>query len=64
MVANQGLAVIPSKLVSYFHSLNNLKWRDNFLCFAQFYSNDFPKIGVVEGDMDAWESFCLDSVKT
>ena len=61
MISYQGLAVIPSKLISSFYSLNNLKWRESFLCFVNFYRDDFPKIGVIEGEMDAWERFCLET---
>jgi hypothetical protein len=56
IVAYQGLALIPSNLVSSFYSCKN-DWKKGFMCFVNLYLEDFPNFEVLEGEIDAWESF-------
>ena len=57
MISYQGISIVPSKLISSFYSNNNINWRESFRCFVNFYEDDFPKLQVLKGELDAWERF-------
>ena len=59
MVAYQGLAIVPSILVSSFHNPSRHQWKKDFKAFENFYSDDFPSYEVLDGEIDAWERFWL-----
>ena len=52
MPSYEGLAIVPSKIISSFYFSNN-NWRDSFKQFVQIYQDDFPKIHVIDGELDA-----------
>ena len=59
MVSYEGLAVVPSKVLSSYYSLNKFNWREKFRTFVNFYHDDLPKLHVLEGELDMWERFWL-----
>ena len=59
LIAYQGLAIIPSNLVSLHYK--NADWKESFQSFLSFYHDDFPNLKVIEGEMDSWQDFWMNS---
>ena len=52
MIAYHGLAVVPAKLISYLNKVPKLNWKEKFMCFANFYKDDFPNFLTLDGELD------------
>ena len=50
VMANSGLVIIPSKMVSMAHK--NVPWREKVRLFATFHESDLPCYKALDGELD------------
>jgi len=56
ITAYQGLAILPSRVVSKDSFKSLLTWEKQFLAFANAYQTDLPFFERIEGEIEAWQS--------
>ena len=58
IVAYQGLAIIPSKIIASVNKdSQQLNWQKKFLSFASFYKDDMPNYIAIPGELDLWKQY-------
>jgi hypothetical protein len=56
ITAYQGLAILPSRVVSNNIFKSSLTWEKQFLAFANAYQLDLPYFERLDGEIEAWKA--------
>ena len=55
VISYEGLAIIPSKMISLINKKGRLSWRKKFEAFIKFYIEDFPNPIAFNQELNLWE---------
>ena len=55
--AYSGLRIIPATLISSLNHSPNFDWKNHFMSFVNFYSDDLPNPIALDGEIELWVKY-------